>query len=90
MSGHGRFHPLTVVPSPSKVQVLTPAAGDWKEQTGTESLGSRELIGCKIKVSCHLQPHRLARKESLNGVLLPGKSNRLGFEMYSYVFIFNI
>ena len=89
MSGHGRFHPLTVAPS-SKGAGINAGGGDWKEQTGTESLGSRELIGCKIKVSCHLQPHRLARKERLNGVLLPGKSNRLGFEMYSYVFIFNI
>ena len=73
MSGHGWLHPLTVVPLPSEVKGagIYAGGGDWKEQTGTKSLGSRELIACKIRVSCHLQPHWLARKGSLNGVLLP-------------------
>ena len=73
MSGHGWFHPLTVVPSPTKVRGAGIYAGgrDWKEQTGAKSLASRELIACKIRVSRHLQQDQLAREEGLNGVLLP-------------------
>ena len=38
MSGHGWFHPLTVVPSPSEVKGggINAGGGDWKEQTGRE------------------------------------------------------
>ena len=65
MSGHGWLHPLTVVPSLSgevKGAGIQAGGGDWKEQTGTESLGSRELIACQIRVSRHLQPHRQERE----------------------------
>ena len=38
MSGHGWFHPLTVVPPPSEVEGggINAGGGDWKEQTGRE------------------------------------------------------
>ena len=38
MSGHGWFHPLTVVPSPRKVKGagINAGGGDLKEQTGRE------------------------------------------------------